>query len=411
MSSLNIVKTRYKIALFVAGLSYDGNFFSKQINKLIENDGSNLIKYDEMIDMSNYSVTQSNFIGASKGSFTSNTKAISKFSTTVAQIINLSKNNSNKTILIKTKLDKRPYKADGNTIIYKNYDSIENQSIKLKVIIENIKSIDSSIEIILIGHSQGGLVNLNTSIKIPNKISKIISISTPYSPVTTAYLLRGVNYVATMFNKNTYMMFDKKDYDEYENRVKELSDSTFYTNLKNKRNDLTNRPSLHVIVGISAHFMTSEYLYFLVPFEVNHRYPFDGLVMGREQVDIENCELYVLHNKGVECYEKSDNFTHSCCTQFGLINDHICKCDLPCFDFSSAIFKSALSLLEEQITNGKIDLNQIPIVKSICQAASEEECSDETYRQYYDIIAGNFSHKNIILQNETIGIILGVLKK
>lgn len=158
--------------------------------------------------------------------------------------------------------------------------------------------------------------------------------------------------------------------------------------------------------------MTSQYFtIFFIPFEINHRYPFDGLVVGREQVDIDHCDLHVLHNHEVECYEKSDGFTHSCCSQFGLINNHNCKCALPCFDISSAILKSGLSALKSMIKQGEVKLQELPVIKALIEGINGEACSNENYRQYYEVIGGNYSHKNIVIQNDTIGLILGVFTK
>lgn len=412
MSSLTTIVKRKKIALFVGGLGSDGNFFNQTIQKLNSKAPTLTKVYREIIDMSDFSVTNKQFVGVSSGSLFPSSKALEAFNLKIAEVVNLANSNTNTTIMVKTKLDFRPDSVANGKIVYKSYESIDNQSIKLIKIIESIKQLDSSIEIILVGHSQGGLVNLKTATEIPNKIKNIVSISTPYSPVTTAYLLRTVEFVANIFYTSVYPYFSAGDYEEYEKRVKTLSDSKYLTDLKTKWNKLSKRPSLTVIAGISAHLMTSQYFtIFFVPFEINHRYPFDGLVMGREQVDIDHCDLHVLHNPEVECYEKSDGFTHSCCSQFGLINNHNCKCALPCLDISSAILKSGLSSLESMIKQGEVKLEELPVIKALIEGINGEACSNENYRQYYEVIGGNYSHKNIVIQNDTIGLILGVFTK
>ncbi|MEG0994997.1 MAG: hypothetical protein RSE91_03420 [Bacilli bacterium] len=117
----------------------------------------------------------------------------------------------------------------------------------------------------------------------------------------------------------------------------------------------------------------------------------------------------MLCNDGVECYQKSDGFKHSCCTEFSIINQHDCHCVLPCFDINGALFKSSLSVLGSALKTGNVDINNLPIIKAILEGIKGIACSDKKYKQYYDIIGGNYSHQNIVKQDNTIGLILGVL--
>ena len=60
--------------------------------------------------------------------------------------------------------------------------------------------------------------------------------------------------------------FSAGDYEEYEKRVKTLSDSKYSADLKTKWNKLSKRPSLTVIAGTSAHLMKSQYFtIFFIP--------------------------------------------------------------------------------------------------------------------------------------------------
>jgi hypothetical protein len=279
----------------------------------------------------------------------------------------------------------------------------------LKYIINSIKNLDNSIEIILIGHSQGGLVNLETAIDIPEKISEIISISTPYSSVAIAKGVCLLDVIANFLNKSVFELItkDEEARERYDDCVTLLGKTSYYDNLKSKWNNLSNRPKLTVIAGISAHLMTSVYLF---PFEINHRYPFDCLVLGREQVAIENCTIHVLYKDGVTCYQDSNGFEKSCCTNLGLINEHVCNCVLPCFDISGALFKSSITELENLYKNKQfVALSKLPIVKAVVEAMDEKPLSDENYRPYYETVAGEYSHLHIIEAEKTIGIILGIL--
>ena len=75
------------------------------------------------------------------------------------------------------------------------------------------------------------------------------------------------------------------------------------------------------------------------------------------------------------------------------------------------LLQSSLSSLDLAIHNGQIDISQLPIIKAIIEGIDGIPCSNENYRQYYELIGGRFSHKNIIKQEETIGIILGIFAK
>ena len=155
-----------------------------------------------------------------------------------------------------------------------------------------------------------------------------------------------------------------------------LGTPSYFDNLRAKWNSLTSRPKLTVIAGISAHLMTSVYLF---PFEINHRYTFDCLVLGREQVDIENCKLHVLSKDGVTCYEDSDGFKNSCCSDLGFINKQFAA------------------------------LSELPVVKAVVEAKDGKPLSNEDYRPYYETVASEHSHLNIREAEKTIGILLGIL--
>ena len=68
MSSLTTIVKRKKIALFVGGLGSDGNFFNQTIQKLNSKAPTLTKVYSEIIDMSDFSVTNKQFVGVSSGS-------------------------------------------------------------------------------------------------------------------------------------------------------------------------------------------------------------------------------------------------------------------------------------------------------------------------------------------------------
>ncbi|MEG0994998.1 MAG: alpha/beta hydrolase [Bacilli bacterium] len=278
----SILSKKYKVALFVSGLGSNEYFFDETIRKMKTEQPNLVIEYSGVIDMSDYNPNENQFYGLSNNSLMPSSKALTSFCSKIANIVSSAKENGNKVILVRTKLGTKIKGINEKKIVYSSYDSIDNQALKLKKIINEICRINPETEIYLIGHSQGGLVNLKTSTLVPEKIKNLISISTPYSPVTLAYLLREIEFVANIFDKSLIMKVEPNDYIDYEERIKTLSDLKYINNLKNEWNNLIIRPKLNVIAGISSHLMTSEYfIIFCIPFELNYRYPFDGLVLGR----------------------------------------------------------------------------------------------------------------------------------
>lgn len=406
---MSSIKTNsYKVALFVGGLGSDGSFFDPTITKLKIFGSSFVVEYPTIVKMNDFNTEKDRFYGVKNGYLTQSSEALTEFNEKIAEIVQLSKDNPNKTVLVRTKLD---YSIKGldenNNIKYISYESIADQSKKLKYIINAIKNLDSSINIILIGHSQGGLVNLETAIDIPQKIAEVVSISTPYSPVSFAQVASFFDAIHSVFNTSIYEVIynDVDVMHRYDARVTTLASSTYFNNLKQKWNDLSYRPDLTVIAGVSGHIMTSFYIF---PFEVNFRYPFDGLVLGKEQVEIDHCTLHVLHNDNVACYEESDGFQHSCCSQFGLINYHNCQCPLPCFDISAALHLSAFAEVANLFRQGNfIALEELPLVQAINEAIDGVPLTNQQYRSYYETIAGQYSHLKIREADKTVLLLLG----
>lgn len=412
MSSL--VKRNGTIVLFVAGLGYDGQFFDVTIEKLIERTSLFPDDYKDdkkTIDMNYFNIIDRKFFELKNGYLVESSNHLLAFSFTIAEIIAKAKEDVNRCVYVETFIDKslKSPSFNGSNFVY--YDSIEAQSIKLQYIINAIKSIDLSIDIFLVGHSQGGLVNLKTAVDIPNMIKGIISISTPYSAVTIGKVFSLINNVATLFDLNIYSFIikDPENVEKYDARVDTLSDSSFFNNLKHRWNELKKRPKLVVIAGISAHIMTSAYL---PPFEINDRYPFDGLVLGKEQFAIEHCDKYLLHDKNVHCYENSNGFSHSCGKEMDIINEHRCDCPIPCFDVSNVIFRTAIEEISNLFHEGKfINLNETPMIKAFVEGIKGLPLSNSSYKQYYDIFNSPYSHKNIVTTDEAIGLIIGAIKR
>lgn len=63
------------------------------------------------------------------------------------------------------------------------------------------------------------------------------------------------------------------------------------------------------------------------------------------------------------------------------------------------------------IKQGEAKLEELPVIKALIEGINGETCSNENYRQYYKVIGDNYSHKNIVIQNNIIGLILRLFTK
>lgn len=201
--------------------------------KLLSSSSTNFIKYNTVIDMSWFNTKENCFYGKNDCYYTKSDKAQLNFQTLIANIVTFAKQNEGKTIMVSTNLN-RGFKTNYNL------DSIHNQKIKLIYIIDEIKKYPN-IELNLVGHSQGGLINLEAAIDRNTKINKIISISTPYSPVYLGEKLIFLDFFFKLGGQSAYLLFldTPEEVEAYKTSVKTLCSSEYFSNLKSRWNDLS----------------------------------------------------------------------------------------------------------------------------------------------------------------------------
>lgn len=417
-------KNKKTIVLFQNGLGDEGGFY--QTISLLKSKASSLVVNPNItIDMKNYDTYKECFFGISESGYLTNLTSLdTDFYNKIANIVNIANNNVNKPILIMTSLSLSIHSIIDNEIKYSCFDSIENQSKKLIHIIETIKHIDDEINIILIGHSQGGLVNLEAVISIPSLISNVISISTPYSPVTMANKLINLNFFSNMINidayyeiinnnKNENSIVNKYNAIRYQSCVETLGSNDYFDNLKTKWNNLTIRPKLTIIAGVSGKLY--EYIV-LNPPSISY-YPFDGLVTIDEQTNIEHADIYGLTDSKLECYNDKLYMNKCCSWEQG--NYYTCKrkCCLETFNVKNTLFKIGLDALNNSVAswvsgNGfTYNFESNAIIKEIKNGINRKEISNNENKAYYDIYASDYSHMYIRRCDETIGLILSVILK
>lgn len=339
----SIISTnKYKITLFQVGLA-DNSSALNETMKLMSKVSTKFIKYSSCIDMSYFDPERKCFYRESNGYYDKSTEASNKFKLLIANIVSYAKELNGKTILVGTNLN-RGFNTNHNL------DSIENQKIKLIYIVDEFKKYPN-IELNLVGHSQGGLVNLESAIERNTQINKLISISTPYAPVYLGKKLIFLDFFFKLGGHTAYELFcnEEKNVSAYKSSVETLCSEEYYNNLKNKWNNLTIRPQLIVITGASGHLydynagMIAGQAY-LPP--TIFKYSFDGLVKFSEQANIEHANFIHLADSNLPCFNEKAFAQENCYWQSG--SDFSCrrKCTLDSINFKSTVMKTLFNLIE-----------------------------------------------------------------
>lgn len=264
------------------------------------------------------------------------------------------------------------------------------------------------------------MVNLEVATQIPTLISKMISISTPYSPVNLAQKLINVNALAKIFGTDLYEAIkeDKELAKKYKQRVDTLGTSDYFNDVKSRWNKLSNRPSLTVISSVSGHLFkvipgfSDPYSGVYNPDSI-YKYPFDGLVSIDEQTNIEHATKIGLTDRALKCYNSKQYMKRNCYYQCGSYMTCKRSCCLPSFNLESAVlitgFQALGDLVDSWIDGKKFDfkLENYPILKDIVNGSSNQPISDPNNAQYYNVYKSNYSHGNVIRCDETIAYIAG----
>ncbi len=406
MSSIIHTK-KYKITLFQVGFNDRYSEFYKTMN-LLSSASTNFIKYDSVIDMTWFNTEENCFYCKNDGYYTKSDKAQLNFQTLIANIVTFAKQNEGKTIMVSTNLN-QGFKTNYNL------DSIHNQKIKLIYIIDEIKKYPN-VELNLVGHSQGGLINLEAAIDRNTKINKIISISTPYLPVYLGEKLIFLDFFFKLGGQSAYMLFleTPEEVEAYKASVKTLCSSEYFSNLKSRWNDLSSRPNLIVITGTAGHLYnvrTNVSSDPMLSYNTITKQPFDGLVKFSEQANIDHANFIHLVDKNVQCYEEKKFAESICYYQEGFIRTCKNKCSLSSINFTSTVVDALFNLIDIIIKKDKInDFNNYDVVKAI-RAGLDRSTNDvpSGYEDYYEIYSNDYNHKYLRYNKETIAILLSLL--
>lgn len=406
MSSIVSFK-KYKIVLFQGGLADDGSGLDKTMT-LLTNASSNFLRFPKKIDMSNFNPSQNSFYENTTGYYVKSIKALSDFKTLIANIVSFAMDNEGKTILVGTYLNKG-YKTNHNL------DSIENQKIKLVYIVDEIKNYPN-IELSLVGHSQGGLVNLETAIVRSGKIKRLVSISTPYDPVYLGEKLIFIDFFFKIGKQTAYTYFveDPKNVPAYKKCVEQLFSNSYFADLKKRWDNLISRPLLFVITGTAGHIYKiipgMHTIYNYVP-DTIIKESFDGLVKLSEQTSINHAKFIHLVENDVPCFSDKSFAKAVCYYQDGYSMTCTKSCTLCSLNIGGAIIDVFFNLIDKAIKGEKIqEFAEYKVSKAIFSGLEKKRANvPDGYMNYYLIYANEYNHNFLRYNLETIGHLLALL--
>ena len=388
MSSL--IVNKYTVCLYVQGLGQGNTFFSNTINLITSSCPAKHIDFNISIDMVGFDCTTNQFWNPSTADI---------FNQITASLVNISLANPNK--IIHARLGLNVDEAGFN------YDLITNQKTKLLYVIDRIKNLSNAVRIILIGHSQGGLVNLEATIERPNQIERLISLSTPYSPVYAAALFDQVNEIREVYNTIAFA-FNGQTYGlspYFSVCVDTLASESYFNSLKTRWSALPYRPHLLAICGISSRIKTNGPLRpFFHGMEVTWEFTddyraSDGLVSIQEQNAVPNAQIVNLYDDSIPCISSSLFLNTPCANSYS--GTCISTCPLPFLDPSQI----AITFLQHPNSYKDDALNAAE------QAMNNQPFSGPDYvRPIYDAFIGRFSHARICTSAEAIQLIRGKLE-
>jgi len=408
MSSV-ISQKKYQIVLFQGGLADKGHFFDEAISALTAT-GLGFRKYPERIDMTDYNSASGCFYRRGNGYFSKSLYAENEFQTLIANIVECAKMNADTTILVHTYLN-HGFNSEHDL------ETIENQKIRLVRIIKEFKRY-GDIDISLVGHSQGGLVNLEAATEVPDMIKQLISLSTPYAPVYLAEKLIFLDFYFKIGGAIAYALFKVKseNMSAYDASVKTLASSLYFDDLHNRWNALPTRPKLTVVTGTSGliyNVITTYDPQSQTSTDTITTEPFDGLVKISEQKAIEHADFIHLVKKDVPCLHSKKYAESVCSLQTGLYIGCKESCTLSSISFSGTIANMFFSLIDNAIRgNGLGDFSTYPIVVAIDAGRNREPAkvpSGGIYQAYYNIYSDEYNHENIAEAPETIGKLAALL--
>lgn len=402
----------YRIVLFQSGLGDDGQSINGLINGLVSSN-SLFKKYVPVLDLSHFDPVSCDFcVNTENGAVHSN-EYEQQFLLSINNLVSYAHTFFDKVVLVRTRL---------NVIFGKSYDcvydTIQNQSKKLNAIIDALK-IHSGIRLFLVGHSQGGLVNLESAITKQLKIEKIISISTPYAPARVGINFLCWEHIFALFKKSMVSALVSEEYRNYVlQSLYTLVSNEYFSDLLGRWNATSYRPPLAVITGTSG-LLTENYVNaYGVPTLTMH-IPFDGLVCIGEQRAISYATYYDLINPNAPCCSNDGFLAQGCCHAvrnsiftIGCNQFNNCVFSTISIDstFIGALFQMAFDVISGNTTLDETSFQNHPFFSAVNEGLTKYNYTGTSdYENAYNIAFDAYNHLHILTNDETIEIVASLL--
>jgi pimeloyl-ACP methyl ester carboxylesterase len=398
MSSFNnggvINRKKGSIVLFQHGIFGNEDSFTEAIAKLVKQAPNRHIAFpDTFINMNSFKK-----MGYNNTYLFETPESQLEFNDTIKNIALFAKDHPNHNILVRTRLSG-----------INKADSIQNQKEKLALIVRRLYDLIDGRPIVLVGHSQGGLVNMETALKCPSYIDKIISLNTPFSvnsigrtffPIATFCHRFGIPLNAGIDT------FDFKDDDVY-HALGTLVNFVYFADLKKRWESATNKPTAIALAGLAGVLTDKRYEYDST---------FDGLVMVSDFQNIKVDKIHFFMEERPKCPDGwpeewfwDKDYTNRCtfCRE---------KCVFPKMSFVNTLGKAADQILDALINDGinsilngtKYEFKEIEIIKAINAGLNKTEYTGPE-QTVYKIYSSKYNHLHIQTNSEVLTFLSGLL--
>lgn len=361
------MKTSKPIIIFTHGYVDSEKAFEKMTSFLVENYPS-MIEYP-FINLDNLHMPAGDSI---KMSFADELSEI-QFHKTVKKFAKFALKYSKKSILLRLRLCGKDYAA-----------SVEEQALRLVYLIRHLYILSPDRPLVLVGHSQGGLVNLLASSYLDAMVDQVISINTPYRNVQAiseffALYKRSdrASDALRKFLSNSVPNLTEESEEKLTAAGIRFTNNKMSNEIKERFSNLTYPPRLDVICSISGIFNGSVF---------NWRRAYDGFITVYEMQDVDYDERHILSEKTLPCIKEERtvfNVYSRCLTCH--------DCELVEFNFRSLIHdlrnKIPIPHLINSVLDGSFD--------AINNRGHNNELNIETYDIFYETYSGGYDHFHI----------------
>lgn len=385
MSSLKKV-IKGAIVLFQHGIFGTGNGLDYMVNRLSEKVARNY-KFEDIIDMDDYHPT-----GYDDRYYFSTPQGQLNFNNTMSKLVKIAKDNPSKNILVRTWLSSHDLCAP-----------IHDQKKRLVHIVKYLHQNVPDIPIILVGHSQGGIVNAEASLECPTYINRIISINSPFMAnkigIDLLAIVSLLGIKGFTWNGFEYRLDEKR----FRAALENLTSVEYFSSLEMRWLATKIKPKAIGIVGLSGVLTGTS-------FDMDQT--FDGLVCASDFKYLTLDHIEYFYEKKPNCpFDLIERVFNRDYKNYCSFCDKICV--FPKASFSSTLFDVVKSVVANWFSNGfHVDYEKALSTNEKLKAISAG-INDQNYtgkeQKLYKIYSDKYNHKNIISNEKMISYLAGII--